>query len=141
MACTAFFLCDKTTDFDMSCCSQCTVLKHMDNTTSSISLGQTELLVFYNEIKPVAHKWKDIGLQIGMKTNDLKEIKKDCDDTKECFQEMLDRWLRNSTNNPVENWRTICNALLKSGENGLAKEVAQKHGMYLPILGLQLEAL
>lgn len=109
--------------------------------TCSISLGQSELLVFYNELKTVAHKWKDIGLQIGMKMNDLKEIENDYHKTKERLQEMLNRWLCNSTNNPVENWRTICNALLNSGENGLAKDIAQKHGMYLPILGLQLEAL
>ena len=72
----------------------------------------------------------------------LKEIQHDCHDTQECFQEMLNRWLcSKSTNNPVENWRTICKALLQSDENGLAKEVAQKHGMLLPIFGLQLEAL
>ena len=85
--------------------------------------------------------WNKIGFQLKMDFNILKEIQRDCHDTKECFQEMLDRWHRKYTTTPFENWRTICNALLKLNENGLAKEVAQKHGRHLPILGLQLEAL
>ena len=97
----------------------------------------------YNELEKVAHKWKDIGFQIKIQPHILDQIKQDHihHGTKECFREMLKWWLNQSTKAAVENWRTICNALLNSGENGLAKEVAQKHGMYLPILGLQLEAL
>lgn len=90
----------------------------------------------YNELGKVAHKWKDIGFQIKIQPHILDQIQHDhiYRGTKECFREMLKWWLHTSTKKAVENWRTICNALLKLNENGLAREVAQKYGMHLVLV-------
>ena len=49
-------------------------------------------------VKTFATKWKDIGLELGLELPILNNIEVDCNRVANCFQIMLDKWLRSSHN-------------------------------------------
>ena len=46
-----------------------------------------------SKLTPVAGRWKNIGLALGLDYNKLRGIKKECSDTGDCLMEMLSLWL------------------------------------------------
>ena len=72
-------------------------------------------------------EWFHIGIQLDMKTSDLKVIKKDYDDAGLCFTEMLSAWLKRM--NPPPTWETLVDALKSPtvGYEQLADTIQKTH--------------
>ena len=52
-----------------------------------------------------AAEWKKVGIELGLKLDVLKIIEKNYpQQTEDCFQEVIDRWLRST---PDVTWRTL----------------------------------
>ena len=72
-------------------------------------------------------KWFHIGIQLDMKTSDLKVIKKDYDEADLCFTEMLTDWLKRM--NPPPTWEALVDALKSRtvGYEQLADTILKTH--------------
>ena len=56
-----------------------------------------------------AYKWKDVGVELGIKLYELNRIEKDNPkDSRTCFQEMLHYWLKSSSH---ATWKMLEDAL------------------------------
>ena len=72
-------------------------------------------------------KWFHIGIQLDMKTSDLKVIKNDYDEAGLCFTEMLTDWLKRM--NPPPTWEALVDALKSRtvGYEQLADTIQKTH--------------
>lgn len=70
-------------------------------------------------LRDISRKWYDIGIELGLTADELKNIKANCDSVEECLREMLDKWLRNI--DPLPTWRALGDALKFIGEGTLAE--------------------
>jgi len=55
-------------------------------------------------VNKFAADWKDAGIELGLEFDVLKVIAKDNQETKDCFQEVLSKWLKLT---PNATWRTL----------------------------------
>ena len=68
--------------------------------------------------------WYDLGLNLGIKSSQLKVIEGDYHDQKRRKSEMLDCWLRIGENC---SWEAIAKALSQIGEQEVANEIRKKY--------------
>ena len=86
------------------------------------------------ELEPVAHKWYDIGLALGLSPSTLDGISKGQGDIYELLRSMIVEWLKMSYNYEKfgkPTWRRIVEAVraTSGGRNpALADVLARKHG-------------
>ena len=59
--------------------------------------------------RPFAYNWEAIGLLLKLESYVIKEIKHDWRKAKDCFQEMLDKWLKRAF--PPPTWRELKEAI------------------------------
>ena len=57
----------------------------------------------------VRRKWYDIGIELGLKVEELDNINASYSDQKECLREMLKMWLKST--NPIPTWTALGVAL------------------------------
>ena len=73
-----------------------------------------------------ADKWEDIGILLGIKDGQLKQIKSDNgNDSKTCLREMMRVWL--SRVDPPPSWSAIAEALEFLGDEELATQLSSKY--------------
>ena len=68
--------------------------------------------------------WHTLGIKLGVKGYQLRQIEKDYRDSSRCKIEMLDCCVR-SGNPPT--WKKVANALCKMGEHQSAFKIRRKH--------------
>ena len=74
------------------------------------------------KLYPVAAKWENIGILVGIKPNILDSIKKDNSSSQEdCLREMLKVWEKQV--NPPPTWSAMADALCIIGENEFARNL------------------
>ena len=74
------------------------------------TLAITDLKTLVNELHEVRDKWYHLGVQLNMKTSDLKAIRtKYNNDPDDCLLEMLSSWL--SISSPSPTWQNVVDAL------------------------------
>ena len=76
------------------------------------------------KLYPVAAKWENIGIFIGIKPNILESIKKDNSSQEDCLREMLKVWEKQV--DPPPTWSTMADALHIIGENELARNLRDR---------------
>ena len=81
------------------------------------------------DLNPVAARWHDLGVQLGIDDGELKNISGEEGRAQSCFREMLDVWMRNQT----PTCRAIINALHSPAvqHNALASELERTKGSSL----------
>ena len=77
------------------------------------------------KLYPVAAKWENLGIFVGIKPNILDSIKKDNSSSQEdCLREMLKVWEKQV--NPPPTWSTMADALQIIGENELTRNLRDR---------------
>ena len=71
-------------------------------------------------------KWQEVGIQLGLEDNELKEITSNISGSKSCFQEVFALWKR--TKRSEYKWNIVCEALRSKHVNEmlLAKTIRSK---------------
>ena len=96
--------------------------------TILVDLVLDNLVKVLNLVLEVASKWYELGLQLGVKESDLKNIKHDYGDrgVKTCLTEMLSVWLKMI--HPRPSWERLLSSVSHSTvENPtLAREIGKK---------------
>ena len=85
-------------------------------------------------------KWWSFGTYLYVKPFVMGGISKDNSDVETCILRLLDKWLdhENGTGDRPRTWQTVVEAVKDMGKMGLAKQLAEQHGVQLP--GQCLEA-
>ena len=75
-----------------------------------------------DKLGDVSHKWREIGVQLGIPYNKLKQFEKEADP----LAAAIDYWLKGNTGIPVL-WKSIHTALKSGhvGEQALAEEISK----------------
>ena len=73
-----------------------------------IKLSPKDIRTVQDRLWPARHKWKRIGIAIGIDTTTIEVIRMDNRRTDDCFMEILTEWLRN---NPMPCWKSLMAAL------------------------------
>ena len=91
-----------------------------------IRLTKNDLKEVRNKVFPATSKWYDLGLELGILSDDLDTIKKGNDEPQDCLREVLKRWLDNADLTPT--WTTIIIALRSPavGHQSFAEELEQQ---------------
>ena len=76
---------------------------------SRTKLNGEDIFALQRHLWPARHKWRTIGIAVGIDVTTLRVIRMDHSCTDDCFTEMLDQWLKN--NNPVPCWKNLTTAL------------------------------
>ena len=71
----------------------------------------------------VAHKWFQIGIQLGVPRYKLKEFEKDS----EPLSAVVDYWLKGNVEDVPVSWKFVVEALECVGEKGLANTISKKY--------------
>ncbi len=89
-------------------------------------LNDDQLGTIFKEVYGAREKWRNIGLIIGVKIGDLKVIRADHRDVDDCCQEMLYKWLTNSSE---RTWRILAEALENEtvGFPNIAETIRKKY--------------
>ena len=71
-------------------------------------------------------KWQEVGIQLGLKDRELKEMKSNMSNSKSCFQEVFALW--EQTKRSEYTWNTLCEVLRSQhvNEEHLAKTIRSK---------------
>ena len=76
----------------------------------------------------MAAVWYRLGLELGVRADDLEVIEKDYPrDTKLCKVKMFNKWLSSDTN---PNYEKLIKALAAVGKKSLAESVCDRQGKY-----------
>ena len=117
--------------FTGSYSSYCTFIGSQVETSddSSISLSsrsaKPELREIFMQLFPVAAKWENIGIFVGIKPDKLDNIKKENSSSQpDCLREMLKIWVKQI--DPPPTWSTMADALQRIGEDGIARNLRRK---------------
>ena len=94
--------------------------------------GEDDLRDTIRELTDVAAKWRNIGVQLGIRDSQLEAIQGDS--SLDCLRQVLASWLRKNYNvkrfgEPT--WMKLMEAVTHSAGGGnpsLAMEIAKKHG-------------
>ncbi len=90
------------------------------------TLGIEDFNDVYQALCDAKRKWKNIGIYLSMKINDLDNIEDDRKTNDKCLQEMVSQWLKAvKTHEP--SWEKLVQALLLLKEEGLACDIETKH--------------
>ena len=87
----------------------------------------------YRELLPVAHKWMELGLVLGLHINLLYRIKVEIPDVTRCLREVLFEWLQQAYNTSqfeLPSWKLLVEAVAHPGggnDPALARRIAIKH--------------
>lgn len=76
---------------------------------SEIKLAPKDIQIVLDRIWSARHKWKRIGIALGIDVTTLEVIRMDNRRTDDCFMEMLTIWLR--SNDPVPCWKSLTQTL------------------------------
>ena len=80
-----------------------------------IILGSPDHLSVYRELVPIAHKWKILGLQLGVPYSTLMAIQADYRDSYENYlYEVLQQWWRSD---PNPSWKSLIEVLKSHSVN------------------------
>lgn len=92
-----------------------------------VGTGINDLTDVLTALDPVAHKWRSIGQQLGMKYSTLESIQYDYRSTRDCFVAMSRRWLQMS--DPPPTWSDLVRVLSSSSvrEKWLADTIMQMY--------------
>ena len=85
----------------------------------------TELDLLIQELSPAQHKWEDIGRELGVKQDTLRDIHTNYSDSGDCLRIMLNEWLERH----CITWKGII-AILSTprvGESHLAYQLEAKY--------------
>ena len=76
---------------------------------------------------PIRRKWYDIGVELGLKVNELDNIKAANSDHGECLILMIKKWLKSI--NPLPTWKALGDAIKEDpvSEVGIAEEGSCTH--------------
>ena len=98
-----------------------------DVETNPGPLTSGDLKKVLSSIWEARKEWFHIGIQLDMKTSDLKVIKTDYDDAGLCFTEMLTAWLKRM--NPPPTWEALVDGLKSPtvGYEQLADTIQKTH--------------
>ena len=87
------------------------------------------------------NQWDDLGLKLGIIQTELKTIRKDKQDSKDCLKECLSRWLQqdyDTTQYSLPTMESLAAALRGMGQNAVASNVTPnltmipaQHGQFL----------
>ena len=80
-----------------------------------------------NDLAPIAHKWYNIGLQLGITAHDLDKVSREGNDSQRLLSDMLGHWLSNN----CDARRSDLENMLKSktiGEAKLARKLLKVGG-------------
>jgi myosin heavy subunit len=93
-----------------------------------MALSVKDLMLVRKELYEAAPKWYDLGLVLGLDNTTLKKIRKDENDTNDCFRETIAAWLESSSEAP-KTWSTLADALKAKtvGLGHLATEIEKDH--------------
>ena len=86
-----------------------------------LTLGDLRELV--QELEPIK-EWFTIGLYLGLKDDELREIEADHHYLQRCKHEVLSRWLRKGDNCT---WRRVMEVLMQMGEMVVADVIKLKY--------------
>ena len=83
------------------------------------------LMKVCDDLGTVKHKWKCIGVQLGIPHHKIKEFETE----HEPFMASIDYWLRGNVEDVPVTWQSIVAALKSTlvGEPGLAKRISKKY--------------
>ena len=87
-----------------------------------VTVDSLNLKLIHAELKKVAYKWSEIGVQLGIPRYKLMEFKKEDDP----LAAAVDYWLNGNVEGVPVSWRSVVAALKFSGETGLAKRISEK---------------
>ena len=76
-----------------------------------------------SELRAVTN-WQRLGINLGLPTDELKQIELDYPGNERRKQELLDLWLRRK---PDAGWRDVVRALKQMGENRVAEKIRQEY--------------
>ena len=93
-----------------------------EENSSMNRLSTDDLREIRRLLYPARRKWRDIGIELGLKVEDLDTIRHQYQDIGECFTAMLTCWLKST--DPVPTWRALAEALMAEPVNEV--ELAQK---------------
>ena len=98
----------------------------MSRGMACIRLTKNDLKEVRNKVLPATSKWYDLGLELGILSDDLDTVKTGNDKPQDCLREVLKRWLDNAELTPT--WTTIIIALRSPavGHHSLAEELEQQ---------------
>ena len=93
-----------------------------------------DLFSIIDELHPLAHKWKQIGLALELQPDVLSNIRKNKDSVEDCLEEMLTMWLKkanvcNRAQLGDPSWKIlVCAVAHRSGggDAALADEIARR---------------
>ena len=88
--------------------------------------------ILYSELSSVTEKWYMIGVELGLNSSILDEIKRDYFRDNSRFKRMIIVWIKGE-GKPVT-WPTLIEALQAVDENGIAEELRDKYktrGMFV----------
>ena len=79
-------------------------------------------------LRPVAKKWKMIGVALQLSEDFLDEVFTNMDNVEDCLVEAMDNWMRYHE----PSWEKLASALREIGEDELALQ-CQKKGAYVHV--------
>ena len=88
------------------------------STSSSSHTARPELQDVLMKLFPVADKWENIGIMVGIEPDKLNAVKEGNSSSQNCLCEMLKIWVKQV--NPSPTWTAIRVALETVGEEKLA---------------------
>ena len=101
---------------------------------SLLITGIRDLDVVIKELTSTQHLscavWYDLGLQLGLYDNTLKDIKANYEDVAERFRECMSAWLRGEDkvkDKDGPSWLSLVSALELIGENSIATEIKEQY--------------
>lgn len=86
-------------------------------------MADLKLRTVYLELSPVAHKWLEIGVQLGIPYSKLKMFEEEDNP----LAASLDYWLKGNVAGVPITWKSIVHTLQYVGEVGLAEEIHKKY--------------
>ena len=103
------------------------------NVIQLLPVGIDDLAAARRELKDVEVRWKDIGLELGIRVLRLDAIETEATDCMERLTKMLTMWLRldySFEKHQRPSWRRLVEAVAQStggGDRRLAMEIAKRH--------------
>ena len=97
---------------------------------STSSPGKSDYEDVVKEVEPVAPRWRELGVSLGLKGPELDNIAaRHSDDPRACLRATVETWLSKSEGT-IKSWKHLCKALGEKagGDNHeLAQKVACRH--------------